>query len=415
MTERAVAVEVIDVSKKFRLFKERNNSLKATIMRGRRIIAEDFWALKDVSFEVYEGETFALVGENGSGKSTMLKCLTKILRPNEGTVQVKGKVSALLELGAGFHPELTGRENVFLNGAILGLSQKELRRRFDDIVDFAGVGPFIDEPVKNYSSGMYVRLGFSVAINVDPDVLLIDEVLAVGDEGFQRKCNEKVAELRSQGKTIVLVTHGLGLVQNLCNRAAWFSHGRLMRVGRPREVIEAYTETVQVDRQVDEQGHTRWGSGEGRISAVELIDETGRPVNRVHGGAMASFRLHYQMEEPIERPVFGLSIHTIDGFEVSTVRSRDVDCVPEKLNGAGYVDVTFDPVRLLPGTYDVSLSLTDYTSLHVYDARSDLLRFDVERGAFREEGGVVALGGRWRIGDIDSVRCPAGSPDHRRQ
>ena len=164
----------------------------------------------------------------------MLKCLTKILRPNEGTVQVKGKVSALLELGAGFHPELTGRENVFLNGAILGLSQKELRRRFDDIVDFAGVGPFIDEPVKNYSSGMYVRLGFSVAINVDPDVLLVDEVLAVGDEGFQRKCNEKFAELRSQGKTIVLVSHGMGLVQNLCNRAAWFSHGRLMRVGRPR-------------------------------------------------------------------------------------------------------------------------------------------------------------------------------------
>ena len=211
MTERPVAVEVVDVSKKFRLFKERNNSLKATIMRGRRVIAEDFWALKDVSFEVYEGETFGLIGENGSGKSTMLKCLTKILRPNEGTVMVNGKVSALLELGAGFHPELTGRENVFLNGAILGLSQKELRRRFDDIVDFAGVGAFIDEPVKNYSSGMYVRLGFSVAINVDPDVLLVDEVLAVGDEGFQRKCNEKFAELRNQGKTIVLVTHGLGV------------------------------------------------------------------------------------------------------------------------------------------------------------------------------------------------------------
>jgi ABC-2 type transport system ATP-binding protein len=399
-----VAVEVLDVSKKFRLVHERNNSLKATIMRGRRVVAEDFWALKDVSFEVYEGETFGLIGENGSGKSTMLKCLTRILRPNQGSVAVNGKVSALLELGAGFHPELTGRENVFLNGAILGLSQKELRRRFDSIVDFAGVGAFIDEPVKNYSSGMYVRLGFSVAINVDPDVLLVDEVLAVGDEAFQRKCNEKFAELRNEGKTIVLVTHGLPIVQNLCNRAAWFSHGHLMQVGRPKEVIEAYTETVQVDRQVDEQGHSRWGSGEGRILAVELLDGSGCVVNRVHGGDAACFRLHYEMHEAIERPVFGLSIRTVDGFEVSLLRSRDVDCVPEKLNGSGFVEVAFDPVQLLPGTYDVSFSLTDYTSLHAYDVRADLVRFDVERGKHREEGGVVALGGKWKIDDHDPLR-----------
>ncbi len=402
MIERPLAVEVVGVSKKFRLFRERNSTLKGTILRGRRVVADDFWALRDVSFDVYQGETFGLIGENGSGKSTMLKCMTKILRPNQGMVTVTGKVSALLELGAGFHPELTGRENVFLNGAILGLSQKELRRRFDDVVDFSGVGAFIDEPVKNYSSGMYVRLAFAVAINVDPDVLLVDEVLAVGDEAFQRKCNEKLAELRHQGKTIVFVSHGLGVVQNLCDRAAWFSHGRLMQVGRPKEVIDAYTDTVQVDRQVDEQGHTRWGSGEGRISVVELLDAAERPVNRTYGGNVATFRLHYQMQEAIERPVFGLSIHTIDGFEVSLLRSRDVDCVPEKLHGAGHVDVTFDHVRLLPGTYDVTVSLTDASSLHTYDVRTDVLRFDVERGDLREQGGVVALGGRWRIGDLVS-------------
>jgi ABC-2 type transport system ATP-binding protein len=403
VTVRPVAVQVTDLSKKFRLFKERNNTLKATVMRGRRVIAEDFWALRDVSFEVYQGETFGLIGENGSGKSTMLKCMTKILRPNEGTVTVNGKVSALLELGAGFHPELTGRENVFLNGAILGLSQKELRRRFDEVVEFAGVGAFIDEPVKNYSSGMYVRLGFSVAINVDPDVLLVDEVLAVGDEAFQRKCNEKLTELRNQGKTIVFVSHGLGVVQNLCDRAAWFSHGHLMQVGRPKEVIDAYTDTVQVDRQVDEQGRGRWGSGEGRITAVELLDRAGGPVQRVYGGEVAILRVHYEMQQAIERPVFGLSIRTIDGFEVSALRSRDVDCVPEKLEGAGHVEVRFDPVRLLPGTYDVSLSLTDYTSLHPYDVRTDLLRFDVERGSLREEGGVVALGGEWKLGPSGSA------------
>jgi ABC-2 type transport system ATP-binding protein len=402
VTERPVAVQATDVSKKFRLIKERNNSLKATIMRGRRVISEDFWALRDVSFDVYQGETFALIGENGSGKSTMLKCLTKILRPSQGSVKVIGKVSSLLELGAGFHAELTGRENVFLNGAILGLSQKELKRRFDDIVEFAGVGPFIDEPVKNYSSGMYVRLGFSVAINVDPDVLLVDEVLAVGDEAFQRKCNEKFAELRNQGKTIVLVTHSLGVVQNICNRAAWFSHGHLMRVGRPRDVIEAYTETVQVDRRTDEQGRSRWGTGEGRIVDIELLDSTGNPAKRVRGGEAAGFRMHYEMQEAIERPVFGVAISTVDGFVVSMLRSRDVNCVPEKLNGSGCVEVTFDSVRLLPGTYDASFSLTDFTSLHAYDVRRHLLRFDVDRGALREEGGVVALGGSWKVPDTDS-------------
>ena len=226
-------VEVVDVSKRFRLYKERNNSLKATVMRGRRAVVEEFWAVKDVSFSVTEGTTFGLIGENGSGKSTMLKCLASILRPEKGTIAVHGKVSALLELGAGFHPELSGRENVFLNGAILGLSQKEVRRRFDDIVDFAGIERFIDEPVKNYSSGMYVRLGFSVAINVDPDVLLVDEVLAVGDEDFQRKCSEKFAELKRKGTTIVLVSHAMGSVQTLCDEVAWFEHGHLQAAGHP--------------------------------------------------------------------------------------------------------------------------------------------------------------------------------------
>ena len=395
-----VTVEAVEVSKKFRLIKERNNSLKATILRGRRVVAEDFWALRDVSFEVHQGETFGLIGENGSGKSTMLKCLTKILRPNHGTVAVHGKVSALLELGAGFHPELSGRENVFLNGAILGLSQKELRSRFDEIVDFAGIGPFIDEPVKNYSSGMYVRLGFSVAINVDPDVLLVDEVLAVGDEAFQRKCNEKFAALRNDGKTIVLVSHGMSTVQNLCDRVAWFSHGRLMQVGQPNEVIDAYVDTVQVDRELDDKGRPRWGSGEGRIVNVELLGPTGVAVDKVHSGQVVTCRMHYEMQQAVERPVFGLSIRTVEGFEVSGPKSRDVDCVPEKLQGAGHADVTFDPLRLLPGTYDLSVALTDHSSLHAYDVRSDILRFDVERGTFREESGVVALEGRW---DIDEA------------
>ncbi len=392
-----VVVEAIDVSKRFRLMKERNNSLKATILRGRRVVSEDFWALQDVSFEVKEGETFGLIGENGSGKSTMLKCLTKILHPDKGQIEVKGKVSALLELGAGFHPELSGRENVYLNGAILGLTQRELSKRFEEIVDFAGVGAFIDEPVKNYSSGMYVRLGFSVAINVDPDVLFVDEVLAVGDEAFQRKCNEKFNELRSAGKTIVLVSHGLAGVEAQCDRVAWFSHGRIMQVGKARAVVEAYTDTVEVDRHVDQFGHPRWGSGEGRITGVEFWDAAGNSTSQLHSGEFARLRLHYEMENPIERPVFGFTVRTLEGFEVSSPTGRDADFVPEKLEGAGYLDVFFDRLTLLPGTYDLSVSLRDYNKVHIYDYRRDIVRFDVEFGSIHEAEGVVSLGPRWEL------------------
>jgi ABC-type polysaccharide/polyol phosphate transport system ATPase subunit len=398
-SEDAVVVE--NVSKKFRLFKEKSHSLKATVMRGRRVVAEDFWALDDVSFTVPKGVTFGLIGENGSGKSTMLKCLTKILRPDAGTVQVNGKISALLELGAGFHPELSGRENVYLNGAILGLSQKELRRRFDGIVDFAGIERFIDEPVKNYSSGMYVRLGFSVAINVDPEVLLVDEVLAVGDEVFQRKCNEKFAELKAEGKTIVVVSHAMTQVHNLCEEVAWFENGRIKRIGPSREIVDEYTGNVQVDREEDGQG-TRWGSGEGRVTEVELLDSAGKPTTQVRSGEAVSFRLHYAMSEPIERPVFGLAIHTLDGTHVTGPNTRDANCVPEKLDGAGFVDVKYDILRLLPGTYDLSVSLYDYTLMHPYDFRHQVLRFDVERGPIHEAYGVVSLGGRWQIGDLVS-------------
>src|SRR3954453_23887705 len=275
MADPAVIVE--SVSKRFRLYHERNQSVKAAVMRGRRARAEEFWALDDVSFEVPPASTFGLIGENGSGKSTMLKCIAKILRPDKGSLAVNGKVSALLELGAGFHPELSGRENVYLNGAILGLRQKELARRFDDIVDFAGIGQFIDQPVKNYSSGMYVRLGFSVAINVDPDVLLVDEVLAVGDEAFQRKCNEKFADLKSAGKTIVLVSHSMGAVHNLCDEVAWFEHGRIKKLDAARKVVDEYTGNVQIDREVDtESGGNRWGSGEARVVHIELLNEDGK-------------------------------------------------------------------------------------------------------------------------------------------
>jgi ABC-2 type transport system ATP-binding protein len=391
---RSTAVRVEGVSKKFRLYKERNQTLKAAMMRGGRATYDDFWALRDVSFEIPTGGVFGLIGQNGSGKSTLLKCMAKILSPDEGAITVDGKISALLELGAGFHQELSGRENVYLNGSILGLSRKDIDRKFDAIVDFAGLDQFIDTPVKNYSSGMYVRLGFSVAINVDPDVLLVDEVLAVGDEAFQRKCDEKFADLRDAGKTIVVVSHSLSTVRTMCDSAAWLEHGVVKEIGSPGLLIEKYVEGTHEERIASEGGGSRWGSGSARVSRVELLDESGAPTLRVRAGSAATVRFHYETEEAIERPVLGFGRHRLDGVHATGVNSRET-CVPDKIEGSGCFDFRVERMPLLPGSYDVTVSLMDHASLHTWDYRTKALRFDVGPGRPREAEGAFAMDGTW--------------------
>ncbi|WP_314146551.1 ABC transporter ATP-binding protein [uncultured Leifsonia sp.] len=235
-----IAVDVADVSKKFRLYHERNQSLKSAIARRRVSVHEDFWALKDVSFEVPTGSTFGLIGSNGSGKSTLLKCLAKIYYPEKGSIRANGSLAAMLEVGSGFHPELSGRENIYLNGSILGMSRKEVDRKFDEIVAFSGVQHFIDQPVKNYSSGMYVRLGFSVAISVEPEILVVDEVLAVGDAEFQKRCQTKFQDFHKEGRTVILVSHSLATVVEMCDHAAWLDKGVLRTVGDVDSTVEAY-------------------------------------------------------------------------------------------------------------------------------------------------------------------------------
>ncbi|NDG77768.1 MAG: ABC transporter ATP-binding protein, partial [Acidimicrobiia bacterium] len=222
--------------KSFRLYHERNRYLKAAMLRGRRARYEEFWALRDVAFQVPHGETVGIIGSNGSGKTTLLKCLTGIYTPERGRVQIDGNIAALLELGAGFHAELSGTENIYLNGSILGMSKKEIDAKFDSIVEFAGLEQFIDTPVKNFSSGMVVRLGFSIATHVEPEVLLIDEILAVGDQAFQRKSTEKIEQFRREGRTILVVSHSLGLVQQLCNTVVWLEKGNVKRIGPAAEV-----------------------------------------------------------------------------------------------------------------------------------------------------------------------------------
>jgi ABC-2 type transport system ATP-binding protein len=391
-------VVVENVSKKYRLYRERNQSIKVAIMRGGRAKVDMFWALQDVSFEVYQGSTTGLIGENGSGKSTMLKCLARILRPDTGSVSVTGKMSALLELGAGFHPELSGRENVFLNGAILGLKQKELAAKFDDIVDFAGIGQYIDEPVKNYSSGMYVRLGFSVAINVEPDILLVDEVLAVGDEAFQRKCLERFADLKNSGRTVIIVSHAMGSVINMCDHVIWFKKGRKMGDGDPRQVVEAYTGSITLAEHRPTETGDRWGSGEARIERVTLLDRSGQQTTRVGSGEPLTVRLWYTTSQPIERPVFSVSLQTLQGVVISNPTTREGGEVPEKLDGSGWVDLVLDHFPILPGTYDITASLTDFTLAHPYDVRRNVLRMDVDRKGPVETNGILSLGGHWAFG-----------------
>lgn len=394
-----IAVEIHDLRKKFRIFHERNQYLKASLLRGRRAQYEEFWALDGVSFDIRRGESFGIIGSNGSGKSTMLKCIAKILRPDGGRIAVHGSMSALLELGAGFHPELSGRENIFLNGAILGLNRKEILAKLDDIVEFAGLERFIDTPVKNYSSGMYVRLGFAVAIHVDPEILVIDEVLAVGDENFIRKCTEKIASFREDGRTIVLVTHGLGQVRTLCDRAAWISAGKLEMLGDAPAVVDAYTGQSQPDRVETESEGVRWGSGEIRITKIELLDELGTPRGYCRTGQSATFRLHYDAESHVDDPLFGFAIFHIGGAQITGPNSGEAGLSTGRLHGTGRVDITFANIALLEGTYDVSAGVTDRTLFHTYDLWQKPFRFDVLRGRPYEQHGFVTLRPAWRLED----------------
>jgi ABC-type polysaccharide/polyol phosphate transport system ATPase subunit len=398
------AIVVEGVSKRFRLYHEHNRSLKSAVLKGRRARYDEFWALRDVSLDIDEGKTYGLVGENGSGKSTLLKCIAKIQRPDEGRIRTRGKMAALLELGSGFHPELSGRENVFLNGSILGLSRRELLARFDEIVSFAGLERFIDQPVKNYSSGMYVRLGFSVAINVDPEILLVDEVLAVGDAAFQRRCNEKFADFRRAGKTVVIVSHAAEAMRTMCDKVAWLQEGRLVAEGRPEEVVDDYVDEGHEDRVevAAEVAESRWGSGEVRLQRVQLLDASGRETTHPATGDAVTLRLEYQAASPVSKPVFGLALETLDGTWLWAHHTRDAGFVPDEISGEGTIELQVPNLMLQPGTYDLSASVVDYTTTHQYDYLRRCLRFDVEHGTPRESGGYVALGGQWSSASFDS-------------
>lgn len=390
------AISVNGVSKRFRIYKERNQTLKAAILRRRRSVYEDFWALRDVDLEIPQGSTYALVGDNGSGKSTLLKCLAKILVPDGGTITTRGRMAAMLEVGSGFHPELSGRDNVYLNGSILGMSKKEVDAKFDEIVDFSGVEEFIDQPVKNYSSGMYVRLGFSVAIHTEPEILLVDEILAVGDAAFQEKCGEKFAEFRRDGRTVVLVSHSMPQIRAMADRAAWLAHGRIQDEGEAKVVLEKYADSTRANVRVDANGRVRWGSGEARVEQVELLDRHGTPTGgHVCTGDEVIMRLHYNAETRIEHPHFGFAMETSDGVYLWGNNTRDLEFDVPYLEGRGSVDLTVPRLPLQPGQYIIHGSIVDTSTLHVYDYLRDSARLYVARGIPFESGGPLIMDGRW--------------------
>ncbi len=390
---REVALRVDSVSKTFKIHQERASSLKQFIATGGRNRYEEFHALRDVSLDVGVGEAVGIIGHNGSGKSTLLKCMAKILTPNSGSIVINKRMAALLELGAGFHPELSGRDNVFLNAAILGMARKEIELRFDEIVEFSGLEQFIDSPVKTYSSGMYVRLAFAVAINVDPELLLIDEILAVGDVTFQQKCMEKFVQFRDDGRTLVLVTHDTSSVRHFCDRAIWLDHGEIKAEGKPSDVIDEYTETM-LEAEHSDDGSARRGSGPIKVTKVDILVGDTR-MDRVRTGDDVVFRLHFETTEPVPNPVFVLTLASLSGVAVTTPTSRDAGEVPVTVDGSGHADITLRDLPLLPGPYVVHTEVTGWGGKRVYDHIQNARSFDVLAGDTSETGGVVTLRPTW--------------------
>lgn len=391
-----LAVEVRDLWKSYRLYHERNQYLKAAILRGRRVRYEEFWALKGLTFEIPSGMTLGVIGSNGSGKSTLLKCLTGILTPDRGEVRVHGRVSALLELGAGFHPELSGRENVFLNGAILGLTRKEILKRFDAIVEFAGLEDFIDTPVKNYSSGMYVRLGFAVAAHVEPEILLIDEVLAVGDESFQRKCAERIEQFRREGRTIVFVSHGLNLVEQLCESVAWIDQGELKQLGPAGTVISAYQGQSHQGRRIQGELGERWGSGEVVITRIVIRDDSGNETALLKTLDDARIEIDVESRTAVQDFVVGIRIDSLNGHHIWGTNSRRSGKALGLINGRASITVDLPSMPLLEGVYDLTVAVTDQTELHPYDHWEKRVRFEVRQHRVSDIGDVH-IDSKWTV------------------
>jgi lipopolysaccharide transport system ATP-binding protein len=425
MTE---SITVEELSKRYQLGAlQQETQLRDQLVRflrapfRRRAPKEILWALRDVSFKVDEGEVVGIIGRNGAGKSTLLKILSKITYPTSGKVRARGRVASLLEVGTGFHEELTGRENIFLNGSILGMKKREVDANLDAIVAFSGVERFIDTPIKRYSSGMRLRLGFAVAAHLEPDVLIVDEVLAVGDAAFQKKCISAMQDLRGGGRTVLFVSHNMAAVENLCSRCIWIANGTVRLDGPTHEVIEAYMASfASADSASSELTGVdgRRGTGEIRYTRVEFLSTDGGLQTVTRCGKSLVIRLHYRANQPIERPSLGFKMYTDLGTLVTDVSTwlhgLDIPLVPA---GDGYVDLEIDSLNLMPGRYSFSLFADSDGFSRQYDVLEHAVHLDVEEapiyGSSRRidsRYGLVFFPQRWRLDGIGSGATIEVSP-----
>jgi homopolymeric O-antigen transport system ATP-binding protein len=398
------AIEVQDVSKRFRLYREKPSSLKQRLLSSRSRAVE-FWALRDVSFEVRRGDVVGIIGRNGAGKSTLLKILSRITTPTTGAAVVYGRTGSLLEVGTGFHPDLTGRENIYLNGAILGIRRAEIARTFDAIVEFAEIPAFIDTPVKHYSSGMYVRLAFAVAAHMEPDVLIVDEVLAVGDAAFQRKCLGKIDDVARVGRTVLFVSHNMAAVQRLASTALLIESGTIKAAGPTRAIVAQYLAGDQRSRYVAADR-----TGEPQFLSAELVDAADRVVGAALGSDELRFRLRYLLPRSFPGTRVGIGVLSSDGVVVFTVNTHDTATQVPGDAGEYAADVVVPADVLLPGEYHLAICL--WNQAEILDLQEPALSFAVEPGpSLYAEGsrkGFVHVPARWHVRAASGAAAPLG-------
>ncbi len=407
------AIQFSHVSKKYLLGSDHPRSFQEVFVQRRlRGERQAFWALRDASFTIEAGERVALIGANGSGKSTILKLTSRVIDPTSGSVTTRGRIAGLLELGTGFHPDLTGRENIFLNGSILGISRRDIQQQLEAIIDFADSGSFIDVQVRNYSSGMVVRLGFAVTTLLQPDILLIDEVLAVGDQNFQRKCLDRLAELQSAGVTLVFVSHSMEQVRQLCQRAIWLDRGVVRSDGDAEEVAGAYLDeqvSAQQPRFAPQFGvasRQRWGSFQAEITQVEMINREGVRPPYFKTGDFFRLRLHYTAHQRVEQPTFGMAFYRRDGTHVNGPNSVREGCTIPYIEGEGFVDYIVEHLPLNQGEYELTAAIYNHDSTVPHDHQHRLHHLQVRAPGFWAEEGVVHLPGIWQHTPQVSVSDP---------
>lgn len=393
------AIEVHDIKKSFRVYLDKGRTLKELVLFSKRRKYEERQVLQGISFEVKKGEALGLIGHNGCGKSTTLKLLTRIMYPDSGTIEMRGRVSSLIELGAGFHPDMSGRQNIYTNASIFGLTRKEIDARVDNIIEFSELEAFIDNPVRTYSSGMYMRLAFAVAINVDADILLVDEILAVGDANFQAKCFNKLREIKANGTTIVIVSHSLGQIEEICERSIWIHEGKIQKEGNPREVHPAYLEYMGQKRPEAAAGKEkregeRPGDGRARIKTVEVISGKEGEFNVFRTGEPVTLNISYNVVEKVEEASIGLEVYNGDGVKCYSTDTRTEKMDYIKLERDGEIHLILENLELLNGKYTMDFSIKSKDSFPI-DSYAKAFSFEMYSDV--KDTGISRLAHKWEV------------------